>query len=257
MSSKSEKEILEGESGSTENPTTSTTTSTTKAKKPKTKGKRKHDEDDDYDEESETSLTTSTTTKPKTKKQIAAEEKEKKKAHALENKAKQAKKTSKKPYTDEETLIARNPSMHRNAAIVRFMQGVIDKYVDEREWIKVASSRKGKNSIEALKEPIIVPRDLAVLEGVGKGTIEKITKFLLEEYVPPVEGEEEEEETEGNETTTLSSSSSSSGTKIVKNPDDEWIKDSDRDIILDLVRKNELTLDKVRIWRQDIDTHDL
>lgn len=268
MSGKRKADTIEDkETGKEETTLLTSSSSSTTAKPKSTKGKLKKKAPNTSDNEaSEASETEKVKEKPLTKKALAALEREEKRQHNLEKKKKLAKTIDKKPLSGEENLLSRNASMHRNRAIIAFMNTVKVGYEETREYIKVAAAKKAIASLEALSEPIVIPRKLLTLEGIGKSTVEKITKFLLEEYVPPgdddaaEENEEEngEEEEEEQSTTTLTTTTGTTTTTttaktVAKNPDDEWIKDSDKEVIMGLIASGELSLDKVHLWRQDID----
>jgi hypothetical protein len=207
--------------------------------------KRTHDEAEEDDENDDAVVIVSEssskdkpekTKKPAKKKAKASasagdDDKEDKSKEKKEKKAKPAA----KPLTakEKETTVAKGASMARNRAIASFLKTFVDSYKEAKEWIKAASAQKAVKAILALTEPIVIARQLSALDGCGKGTIEKVEKFLEEN---PEAGEE--------------SKAAQAHSEFA------YLKDLDRDIIISMLQNGDVTHDAVKSQRDDINADD-
>jgi hypothetical protein len=141
-----------------------------------------------------------------------------------------------KPLTAAEagSVIAKGASMARNAAIAQMLEQVVQKYHDNKEWIKKAAATKAVKAVKALATPIQVARQLSALEGCGKGTIEKVEEFLKE-----------------------NPNASASHVAAQEADEDAYMKELDKEIIVGLLKSGEVTLERVVKQRADISQADL
>ena len=162
----------------------------------------------------------------------AAKKPKAEKAEKAEPKAKPAA----KPLTAAEAsgAVAKGASMARNAAIVKFLQGIAQTYHDNKEWIKKAGANKAVKAVQALMEPVQVARQLLALEGCGKGTVEKVTAFL-----------------EANPNASAVQQAAQAA------DEDAFLKDLDRDIVIGMVASGDVTLARVTAQRADISAADV
>lgn len=198
-------------------------------------------EDDDNDDavvivsESSSKDKPEKTKKPAKKKSKAAasgdDDNEDKSKEKKEKKAKPAA----KPLTakEKETTVAKGASMARNRAIASFLKTFVDSYKEAKEWIKAANAQKAVKAILSLTEPVVIARQLSALDGCGKGTIEKVEKYL-------------EENPEAGAQATADQAHSEFA----------YIKDLDRDIIISMLQNGDVTLDAVKSQRDDINAGD-
>jgi len=140
-----------------------------------------------------------------------------------------------KPLTakEKESTVAKGASMARNRAIANFLKTFVDSYKEAQEWMKMAGAKKAVNAILALTEPIVIARQLSALDGCGKGTIEKVEKYL-------------EENPEAGEQATADQAHSEFA----------YLKDLDRDIIISMLQNGDVTHDAVKSQRDDINVGD-
>ena len=85
--------------------------------------------------------------------------------------------------------------------------------------------------------PIRVAAECAVLQGVGASTVEKLAVFL-KGYGKPEEGLEAKHKAD----------MKASG----KDMEFQFLEDSDKDVVLEMLKSGGVTWDKVQPWRADI-----
>ena len=98
------------------------------------------------------------------------------------------------------------------------------------EYIKAAAAKKGAEAMAAHPTPFRVAEECAVLAGVGQGTVEKLAAFLKTygKPEPGIAGElAEKQKKEG------------------KDEEFKWVEESERDVLLDMLREGQVTFDKV------------
>ncbi len=105
------------------------------------------------------------------------------------------------------------------------------------EYIKAASAKKGYLAMLAHPTPFRVAAECAVLQGVGASTVEKLAVFL-KGYGKPEEGLEAKHKAE----------MKASG----KDMEFQFLEDSDKDVVLEMLKSGGVTWDKVKPWRADI-----
>lgn len=94
-----------------------------------------------------------------------------------------------------------------------------------------------------------MPADLLSLDGCGKGTVEKIEAFLLQNP-----GASSGSAGAGSG----SSSSAGSGAGYQKgDPEFQWVESSERDVVIGCIKSGEVPLAKVLEWRDDITATDV
>jgi len=140
-----------------------------------------------------------------------------------------------KPLTAQEknTAVAKGASMARNRSIAAHLKTFADAYKEGGEYIKAAAANKAVKAILALTEPVVIARQISPLEGCGKGTVEKVSKFLEEN---PLAGADE----------------------VVAQAHSEfsYLKDLERDIIISMLESGEISFANVKTQRDDINEGD-
>jgi hypothetical protein len=145
-----------------------------------------------------------------------------------------------KPWTDEETKIATHASMARNSAAVAHLRSIAATYKETAEYIKMAGMNKAAKSIEALTEPFKVPSELLALDNVGKGTVERLHAFCLEYGTSPSVG-----------------GSTAVDENALSADDRKTIEDSDREVLIMLIREKAIKLEDVQRIRKDVSAADV
>ena len=204
-----------------------------------------HDEVDDDDDDDivvieESSVKSKSKKKPAKAKAEDGDEKPAKKAKKDKKEGEGEEKVKKgkppaKPLTAQEknTAVAKGASMARNRSIAAHLKTFADAYKEGGEYIKAASANKAVKAILALTEPVVIARQISPLEGCGKGTVEKVEKFLEEN---PLAGVEE----------------------VVAQAHSEfsYLKDLERDIIISMLQTGEINFANVKTQRDDINEGD-
>ncbi len=126
---------------------------------------------------------------------------------------------------------------------MKLIDDVAAAYKESGEYIKAAAARKASKSIAGVAAPIAVAQELLVLEGVGKGTVEKIHAFLAARARDPSGG--------------LAGAAAAAAAAAGKDADFEWVEASERDVLVDLIKRGELALESLRGWRSDISAADV
>jgi hypothetical protein len=101
--------------------------------------------------------------------------------------------------------------------------------------------KKAAEAMRLYPKPIRVAQEMAALQGCGKGTVEKVAEFLS---------------SLGQAEKNLAGQHAAQMAEAGKEPEDEWIKDSEREVLLGLLKSKELTFEKVKAWRSDIEEAD-
>jgi TPR repeat protein len=176
-------------------------------------------------------------------KKEGGKEKAAKKADKKEDKEKKEKAPPKpkvvklKPFTPEEEVIAAGASMARNAQILEFVNGICAAYKESAEWFKLAAAKKAAAALAAHDKPIRVAAELGALTGFGKGTIEKVQEFL-KGLGKPGEG--------------YAAEAAAAATDAGKDAQWDWLKDSDKATVLDLVASGGAPKEQAIAWHPDI-----
>jgi hypothetical protein len=210
--------------------------------------KRAHDDGEDDDDDvvivesssakAKKAAPKASTSKSKSKSEEESSSKEKpaKKAKKEEGDAAVKKpKPPAKPLTPQEknSVVAKGASMARNRSIAAFLKTFADSYKEGGEYIKAAAANKAVKAILALTEPIVIARQISPLDGCGKGTIEKVEKYLEEHPEAGAEGVAQQAESEFS-----------------------YLKELDRDIVLSMLQNGDVTLEAVKSQRDDINEGD-
>ena len=146
-----------------------------------------------------------------------------------------------KPFTPEEEEIAKGASMERNAQIASFLKSVAQGYKDEAAWFKVASANKAVKAVEALTVPIRVAAELGSLDGCGKSTIEKVAEYLRG-LGKPQEG--------------FVAAHKAAEAAAGKDESFSWLADSEKDVVLDMVKKGDVPQAQAIAWHPEISEAD-
>ena len=146
-----------------------------------------------------------------------------------------------KPFTPEEEEIAKGASMERNGQIVAFLKSVAQGYKDEAAWFKVANANKAVKAVEALTEPIRVAAELGALDGCGKSTIEKVAEYL-KGLGKPQEG--------------FVAAHAAAEAAAGKDESFSWLADSEKDVVLEMVKKGDCPKAQAIAWHPDISEAD-
>ena len=93
------------------------------------------------------------------------------------------------------------------------------------------------DSVRAHPVPIRVAQELLSLQGCGKGTVEKVAAFLAT-YGEPAVG--------------LAAEAAAVQAEAGRDPELAWTEQSERDVLIDLLKTKQLDFAKVQPWRPDI-----
>lgn len=66
--------------------------------------------------------------------------------------------------------------MERNAAMASMLDGITEAYKSGGDYFKAANARKAAKAVREHTAPIRVAQEAFALDGVGKGTVEKIAE---------------------------------------------------------------------------------
>ena len=146
-----------------------------------------------------------------------------------------------KPWTEEERAISLHSSMARNAAAVAHLRSIAAQHKESAEYIKSAGFNKAAKSIEALTEPFKVPSELLALDNVGKGTVERLHAFCLEYGSSP----------------SIGGSAAAINENDLSADDRKTIEESDRDVLIMLIREKAIKLTDVLRLRKDVSAADV
>ncbi len=130
---------------------------------------------------------------------------------------------------------------------------------EEKEWFKRAAALKAKASIAAVTEPIRTAAELGALEGVGASTVAKIAAFLVEDMAWTAGGGGAGGDAGGGAGGDAGGGAGGGPAAAgggppapARDPALEWVGQSEREVVLDLLRSGSLTWDAVKAWRADI-----
>ncbi len=113
----------------------------------------------------------------------------------------------------------------------------------QADYFKAAAVKKVVDAVRAHKEPFRVAQELGALPGCGAGTVQKVHDWL-DTY-----GKEDA----GNIAVMHAKAEAEAG----KDPEFSWVEDSEKEILLGMLKRGELDLEKVRPWRADISEEDI
>jgi hypothetical protein len=200
-----------------------------------------------------------------------------KKAKAAEKAPPKPKVLKMKPLNADEERVAKGASMERNAAIANFLDGIREAYKAgvscgvrralrapplgptllltpllplpwaplfnasraplQAEYMKAAAAAKAVAAVRAVKEPLRVAQELGALQGCGPSTIQKVYDFLL---------------TYGEAPQGLAAQAAAAQVEAGRDPEFAWVEDSEKEVLLELLKKGEVPWEKVQPWRTDI-----
>ena len=186
-----------------------------------------------------------------------------------------------KPFTAVEERVAKGASMERNEAIAKFLDGIREAYKQsvrgsrqqralahpsrvffthqrnknsppppfhvlspvQADYFKAAAVKKVVDAVRAHKEPFRVAQELGALPGCGAGTVQKVHDWL---------------DTYGKEdASNIAVMHAKAEAEAGKDPEFSWVEDSEKEILLGMLKRGELDLEKVRPWRADISEEDI
>lgn len=116
-------------------------------------------------------------------------------------------------------------------------------YKEAGEYMKSAGANKAAKAIAALTEPIIFAQDLFILDGVGKGTVDRIAAYFADLHKDPSGG--------------IAGAAAAADKASGKDAAFEWVADSERDVLLNLLSTGQLQIENLRGWRSDITAADI
>lgn len=98
------------------------------------------------------------------------------------------------------------------------------------DYIKSAAAKRGEESMRAHPTPFRVAEECAVLQGVGAGTVLKLAEFL----------------STYNSSKGLDAELSEKEKKEGKEEEFRWVEESEKDVILQMLREGQLSFEKVK-----------
>lgn len=133
--------------------------------------------------------------------------------------------------------------MERNKGAAKLLEDVAIVYKEAGEYIKCAGLKKAAKVIAALTEPIKFAQELLALDGVGKGTVDRIAKYFAALHNDPSGG--------------FAGAAAAADAAAGKDAAFNWVADSDRDVLINLIQTGQLSLENLRGWRSDIAASDI
>jgi hypothetical protein len=107
----------------------------------------------------------------------------------------------------------------------------------QAEYMKAAAAAKAVAAVRAHDKPLRVAQELGALQGCGPSTVQKVYDFLL---------------TYGEAPQGLAAQAAAAQADAGRDPDFSWLEDSERDVLVELLKKGEVPWEKVKPWRADI-----
>lgn len=107
--------------------------------------------------------------------------------------------------------------------------------------MKAAAAAKAVAAVRAVEKPLRVAQELGALQGCGPSTIQKVYDFLL---------------TYGEAPQGLAAQAAAAQAEAGRDPEFGWVEDSEKEVLLELLKKGDVPWEKVQPWRADIEEAD-
>ena len=107
----------------------------------------------------------------------------------------------------------------------------------QAEYFKAAAVKKAVDAVRAHDKPFRVAQELGALPGCGKGTVDKVAEFLRGQGEPA---------------TGLVAEAAAAAAEAGRDAEFSWVEDSEREVVVELLRTGGIAFDKVQPWRKDI-----
>lgn len=101
--------------------------------------------------------------------------------------------------------------------------------------------KKVIDGVRAHKEAFRVAQEMGVLPGCGEGTQAKVAEFLAS-FGEPAKG--------------LVAEAAAAQAEAGRDAEFSWLEDSEREVVVELLKKNEVPIAQVMAWRKDIEEKD-